>query len=70
MSVVRQFRSGELVRRRSDGQNGEVVKGGFDPRIRWPNNYISRIDGSDLEAIGWHRHFNYEGECILCGMPA
>jgi hypothetical protein len=66
--MARQFRSGELVRH-SSGVTGEVVKGGFDPRVRWSlNGYIQRVNGDKLVGIGWHRHANYDGGCLFCGL--
>lgn len=68
MITNRQIRPGELVRRDDDGATGEVIKGGFRPRVQWDaNNRITRVDVRELTSTGVHKHACFEGECILCG---
>ena len=33
------------------GAEGEVVQGGFRPRVRWPTGYINRCDHTELRVI-------------------
>lgn len=46
-------RAGELVIHIDTQAEGEVVQGGFWPRVRWANNRVSRVDADKLRVTGY-----------------